>query len=89
MQLSQIKTCQNCNQLKDLLADLDDAIYKRANTMWSNRKFNTNIPWDRNAYADLIRYKRIIESRIHNPTYPSACFTNQDIYGRVNVLINK
>ena len=51
--------------------------------------YNADIYFNESVYKDLLRWKRIIERRVINGTYPCEGIDSQDIISRVINLINK
>src|SRR4051812_31680608 len=68
----QILTCTNCQSLQQLLCQIDESLYQRIRNKWYSVIYNADTYFNSSVYKDLLRYKRIVQGRIYNPSYPSG-----------------
>ena len=89
MQNSQITECNSCVTMKCLLSKLDDKIFKMIKNKHNQDAFAATLAFDDDLYSILLRYKRILEKRVYNSSYPSKKFDNQDIISKVTLYLYK
>lgn len=83
-----MKCCNNCNNLKQLITEIDTKLYKSINDKFYNDIYNTENKFNAYQYKKLLRYKRVILNRIYNPTYPESVDV-QDIITQITLTLNK
>ena len=88
MQTAQITGCQDCQTLKTLYVKIEGKLRKLITNKLRILYYNDNAYFDASLFKSLMRYRRIVEHRMFNPSYASD-FSTQQIIGRINSLINK
>lgn len=81
--------CTNCGSIKGLLSQIDNSIVKRIQNKWSNVIYNTELYFNPSVYKDLLWWKRILENKVININYPIADVDNQDVIGKITLILNK
>lgn len=83
-----LKCCNNCNNLKQLLGEIDTKLYKNINSKYYNDIYNTDNVFNAYQYKKLLRYKRVILNRVYNPSYAYPIDT-QDIITQITLILNR
>jgi len=89
MQTAQINQCDTCKTLKCLLGRIDEKLYKMIKNKHQQDAFAATLPFNDDLYSILLRYKRIVEKRIYNPSYPSKKWDNQDLISKISLYLYK
>lgn len=79
MQIAQLKQCTDCSTMESMYNKVDCSIYQLMRSKWLSIVYGTENDFDSAQYKTLLRLKRILNNRIYNLTYPSECYTSQDI----------
>lgn len=84
MQISQFKTCNNCQSLNSTYELINCSIYQLIRNKWLNQTFNTTLYFDKSRYKTLLRLKRLIKKKLLDETYPCSGYEIQDVIGIAN-----
>lgn len=84
-----LQGCSNCSSLKSLLEQIDSSLCKRITNKWYQEIYAADTYFNKDVYRDLMRYKRILERRVVEGTYPCKDIDSQDIISKITLLINK
>ena len=80
--------CTDCLDLSATICDIDDKLFWYGKNLLNNTKLLTCLDFNKQNIDLLVTYKRILISKIFNPTY--ACDINlANILSRIKVLLNK
>ena len=75
----QITKCNNCDALKTAYNRVECTILDLMRNKFTNITYNTTQFFCQELLNRLIRYKRVINSRLFNPKYPCSLIETQDI----------
>ena len=89
MQLAQLKQCTDCSSMEAMYNKVDCSIYQLMRNKWLSVVYNTESEFDSFQYKTLLRMKRILNNRIYNSSYPSSCYTSQDIIAVASTRLYK
>lgn len=81
-----IKECESCDSLASLYDKVECTILYLAKNKDNSLKYNVNIYFDQTIFNDLVRWKRILERRIHSCTYPCSSIKTSNIIAHVAKL---
>lgn len=83
-----LTNCVDCNQICNLIEDIDCKLAKLSSNLYNNVVFLLNLPVQGTLMNDLLNYKRILTYKLCNDEY--ACrYSVESIASRVKLLIHK
>lgn len=74
-----IVECTNCDALKEAYERVECTILDLMRNKYANISYNTNLFFSQSLLNRLIRYRRVMYSRLYNPKYPCGNIDAQDI----------
>jgi len=83
-----LNNCIDCTTIPALLSDIECKITQFAKSEYNNTVFILGMCINRNAFNDLLNYKRILTYKLCNPDYAKH-YTVKMIASRVKLLIHK
>ena len=81
-----LKTCTNCDTLKELYAKIECTILYLAKNKNNSLKYNVDTYFNQDDFNSLVRYKRIVARRMVDCDYPSPCIKTADIISYITKL---
>ena len=87
MQTISIQTCQNCGSLQDLLDKINLKIWELSLQRLQTLQYNLSTFPDQGKVNDLLHYRRIVQKRLYNASYPCSQYTVQDLMRLVLPLV--
>lgn len=78
--------CSYCNSLEQLYKRLECSILDLSINKYNSYAYNVDSYFDQTLMNDLIRYKRIINSRMYNSAYPCCTINLDDIITKAALI---
>ena len=81
--------CDNCDGLKTLYAKVECSILYMMHRKHAINIYNLGDIFDETRYKNLIKYKRILEKKMFDNTYPSTKILTSQLIARISELAFK
>ncbi len=83
---SDLVKCSSCQSILDVLCSIDEYLAHIGQNHYYNDAFGTNLHYPRSIIKTILQYKRILTSKMFNPSYTD--YTQSQLISRIKVLIN-
>lgn len=80
------KECEDCADLKEVLSFLECTILDQSKEFYHGTIYGTKNCYSSSLYNLLLRWKRIISSRLYNPSYPCSEFCSNDLLTKARLI---
>lgn len=80
------RECDACPDLQEVLEDIDCTILFLTKHKYDSIVYGVKECFDPSLLKELEIYKRIITSRLYNPSYPCSEYTSNEILGKARLL---
>lgn len=80
------RECEDCADLKEVLSFLECTILDQSKEFYHGHIYGTKNCYSSSLYNLLLRWKRIISSRLYNPSYPCSEFCSNDLLAKARLL---
>jgi len=80
------KECEDCSNLQEVLSYIECTLLDLAKKKYSSLAYGVKTCFSQELFNDLSYWKRIVEARIYNCSYPCSEFSSNDILAKARIL---
>jgi len=84
-----LTNCTTCGSLEELLSDIDCTIIYNASKKYNSIAYNLGICLNSRLLRDLLRYKRILNNRLYDATYPCSSIPVNKIINQASFIVRE
>ena len=84
-----LTNCTTCGTLEELLSDIDCTIVYNAVKKYNSIAYNLGVCLNSRLLRDLLRYKRILNNRLYDATYPCSSISVDKIITQASFIVRE
>lgn len=84
-----LTNCTTCGTLEELLSDIDCTIIYNATKKYNSIVYNLEACLNSRLLRDLLRYKRILNNRLYDATYPCSSIAVDKIITQASLIVRE